>query len=135
MAGIAADNDTQGQFDRLIFIFESDEWQEVWESLNLSVESFETLKLAHKAKDIDVWKACQKAEVMLVTGNRKGKGADSLEVAIRALNEANSFPVFTLAAPTQVMKSWPYARRVAESFLDYLEDWNGLRGTGRIWLP
>jgi hypothetical protein len=135
MAGIAADNDTRGQFDKLIFIFESDEWREVWESLNLSVESFETLKLDPKTKDIEVWKVCQKAEVMLVTGNRQGKGADSLEAAIRTLNKADSLPVFTLADSTRVMKSPSYAKRVAESFLDYLEDWNALRGTGRIYLP
>jgi hypothetical protein len=111
MAGIAADNDVRGQLKDLLDIFLSEEWREVWIPLNLSVANSSLWAFRVTAKDIDVWKVCQKEQIMLVTGNRKSEGPDSLETAIRTLNQPDSLPVFTLADPYRMAKRRSYAKR------------------------
>jgi hypothetical protein len=129
------DNDVLGQFQELIQLFQSPSWRGIWERLHLSVLTFESLGLDRTAPDVVVWQACQGRQVILVTGNRKGEGADSLEATIRRLNEAGSLPVFTLTDPKRLMRSKAYADRVAERLLEYLMDIDEYRGAGRLWLP
>jgi hypothetical protein len=129
------DNDISGQFEELIRILLSPTWRELWLSLKLPVETFETLGLTRDSPDVEVWKVCQSRQVILVTANRNQEGPDSLESAIRERNEAGSLPVFTIAAPRAVLASKAYAERVAVRLLDYLLDIDKYRGAGRLWLP
>jgi hypothetical protein len=129
------DNDIQGQFDELMQILLSPPWREIWDSLGLSVETFETMGLAREAPDVVVWQTCQSRQVLLVTGNRNNEGPDSLEAAIRHFNEASSLPVVTLANSRKFAKGRSYAERVVVRLLEYLLDIDDHRGTGRLWVP
>ena len=135
MRGIMGDNDVQGHFTRLLRIFLSPTWRELWERLHLAVETFETLGLEHLAPDVLVWETCQARQVVLVTGNRNDEGPDSLEATIRSRNTPDSLPVLTIASPKVFMKSRSYAERVAEKILECLLEIDTRRGAGRIWVP
>jgi hypothetical protein len=130
-----ADNDIRGQFRRLVRILLSPTWGEVWEGLGIPIETFETLGLARNAPDALIWQTCQARQVVLVTGNRKGEGPDSLEVTIRSQNTPDSLPVITLSSPRRILKDRRYAEGVAEKLLECLLEIDIRRGAGRIWVP
>jgi hypothetical protein len=135
VAGILADNDSIGQVRRLVALLESDEWHELWEALNLSVLTIAELGLAPNTPDAQVWRICQEKGLVLITSNRNSDSADSLELTIRAENQSDSLPVFTLADPGKVRNNKNYADDVAATLLEYLHDIDKLRGTGRLYLP
>jgi hypothetical protein len=130
-----ADNDIEGQFATLLHLLNSDTWRELWQSLNLVVETFESLELERRAPDVLVWTTCQDREVILITGNRNHDGPDSLEATLRARNEAGCLPVFTLADPDSITQGGGQASLVAERLLGYLLEIDRYRGAGRLWLP
>lgn len=135
MPGLMGDNDIQGQFEDLLSLFLSDTWREVWDSLNLTIETFESLGLSRDVSDLVLWQTCQNRQVVLVTGNRNGEGPDSLEAVLQKWHDPRRLPVFTLAQPKRVRRSKAYAERVAERLLDYLLDLDNYRGVGRLYLP
>jgi hypothetical protein len=59
MAGIMADHNVEGHFVVLLRLWTSAAWRAVWESLQLEVESFERLGIAHDTSDRDLWQLCQ----------------------------------------------------------------------------
>ena len=135
MKGLLADNDVQRQVEILRHIFESEAWREIWRNLNLPLLSFETLGLPRSASDADLWRGCQKHEVILITANRNEDGPESLETTIREFNNFESLPVFTLANPKRLLHDRAYADRIAERLLEYLLEIDKVRGTGRLYLP
>lgn len=86
MRAIMADNDIQGHMNVLMQLLLSEAWRDIWISLNLSVRTFADLSLATDVSDADLWHACQKDQVVLITGNRNKESADSLEATIQAHN-------------------------------------------------
>jgi hypothetical protein len=130
-----ADNDSGGQFEALLDVLNSDEWCELWQGLGLAVVTFESLGLARDAPDALVWDACQRNEIILVTGNRNDDGPESLEATLRARNQERSLPVFTLAHPDRVRPGGSETALVAMKFLEHLLEIDRYRGAGRIWLP
>jgi hypothetical protein len=108
---------------------------EFWQHLGLTVPSFTDLGLDPRSPDVDVWRACQAAELILITANRNDDGPDSLEMTIRTLNTPQSLPVLTLADANRVLNERSYAELVCDKLLEYLYDIDGLRGTGRLYLP
>jgi hypothetical protein len=135
MRAIMADNDIRGHMNVLIHVLESKAWSEIWLSLNLSVWTFADLSLAVDTSDANLWHACQRDQVILITGNRNHDGPDSLDATIQAHTTLTSLPVLTIADPNEVMQSPRYAHRVVETLLQYLLDIDKVRGTGRLWLP
>ena len=135
MRAIMADNDVQGHVAILAHLLLSDEWREIWLSLNLSIWSFADLSLTADASDAAVWHACQRGNVVLITGNRNKDGADSLEATLQTHNTATSLPVLTIADPNELIHSQEYASRVVDRLLRYLMDIDSVRGAGRLWLP
>src|SRR5262249_35580198 len=111
MPGLMADNDIQGKFNALVTYLVSGSWKDVGELLGLTVETFESLGLSENAPDIVVWQVCQARGVLLVTGNRSSHDPDSLEVAIRTLNQLTSLPVFTLSDADRFRSDRSYAER------------------------
>jgi hypothetical protein len=134
MVSVMADNDVAGHFDELLRLLSSDEWRDIWDDLGVGVESFEGLGLVRDAPDRLVWQTCQERQVILFTGNRNQESAESLEATIRALNQADSLPVLTLADPDRFRRSRAYAERVAERFPDCLMNIQHHRGAGRLYL-
>jgi hypothetical protein len=130
-----ADNDIQGQMAILVQLLESKAWREIWVSLNLSVRTFVDLSLSASDSDSAVWHACQREQVILITGNRNNEGEDSLHATMQAHNTPMSLPVMTLADSDRAAHDWHYAQRIVESLLQYLLDIDKVRGAGRLWLP
>ncbi len=135
MVAIMPDNDVAGQFAAILRLVRSDTWKAIWDDLGVSELSFEDLGLSRDAPDLLVWQTCQSRQVILFTGNRNQESPESLEAALRAFNQADSLPVFTLADPDHFRHSRAYADRVAERFLDYLMNLEHHRGAGRLYLP
>lgn len=135
MRAIMADNDLVGHVGEIVRVLLSDEWREIWLSLKLEVRTFADLSLGKDASDATVWNACQKEQVILITGNRNKKRADSLQATIEAQNTSDSLPVFTVSDPTRLVHSGEYLDEVVESLLDYLLFIDKVRGAGRLWLP
>jgi len=135
MKAILSDNDVEGHFAALVEIWESDEWLEFWMSLNIRIQTFETLGLSRHVPDSEIWTLCQSEQVVLVTGNRNDDGPDSLESTIRRHNDVKCLPVFTLANPNRILLDREYAARAAELLLDYLLRIDEFRGCGRVFVP
>jgi len=135
MTGILADNNVEKHLDILLYVWESGEWRELWDSLNLPLQTFEELGISRDVNDAVLWQECQRRQVVLVTANRNKEGATSLEATIRLHNRADSLPVFTLADADRVLSERAYAMRAAEKLLEYLFTIDKVRGTGRLYLP
>ena len=126
MKALMADNDVGGPLLTIL---------EIWESLSLLVVTFEEIGMPRTAADVDLWRECQRREIVLVTGNRNRRDETSLEATLQAFGTARSLPVFTLADPRRVPEERPYAGRVAVRLLQYLMEIDNIRGTGRLYLP
>lgn len=101
----------------------------------ISYLHFADIGLLHDAPDAEVWDACQRHGLVLITDNRNEDSPDSLEATIRARNTRTTLPVLTIANLPHLGQSRQYADRVIERLLDFLERMDALRGTGRLFLP
>ncbi len=135
MQGILADNNVEGHVNRLLLLVRSDEWGEIWASLGLTVESFDSLGLLRNTPDAILWHVCQQRELILITANRLQRAADSLEATIQKDNGPQSLPVITLANADRVLEDRDYTKRAVEKLLEYLIDMDNYRGTGRLYVP
>lgn len=133
--GLLPDNDIEGQFAILLSHLTSDLWKDTWLRLDVTVFTFESLGLSRDATDREVWQMCQEQNILLVTGNRNDDGPHSLHSTIQDLNNSKCLPVFTLANPERIRQTPSYAEEVAVVMLEYLMDFEEIRGAGRIWLP
>lgn len=135
MADLLADADIGGHFLRLLQVLQSENWSDSWNSLGIKIQTFKALNLKPDAKDFEIWETCQKFGLVLVTGNRNMEGPDSLEATIRANRTDTCLPVFTLSDPSRILREREYAELVAVKLMEYLDDLENLRGTGRIYVP
>jgi hypothetical protein len=135
VSGILPDVNVQGHFDRVLDLWREQALLELWNELGQPLVTFEDLGLSRAATDAEVWAVCQRAEVVLLTANRKDEGPTSLEATIRQQNTPTSLPVLTIADANRFMHDRAYADRVAGRLLDYLADLDNLRGAGRLYLP
>jgi hypothetical protein len=132
---LLADVNIEGHVARLASLMQSDYWRDVWDDLDIRSRTFRDVGLSPEDTDAHVWLICQQQQFYLLTSNRNDDGPDSLEATIRTHNEASSLPVFTLSDGDRILQSKDYAERVTESLFDKLLRIDGLRGTGRLYLP
>ena len=135
MKGILADANIIGQVEALVRQMQSDTWAEFWLALGLEFKRFEDLGLSEDASDLEIWQACQREQLILITDNRNDKSADSMEATIRQFNQPDSLPVFTISDLARFGTSRDYADKVMEHLYDYLLRIDEVRGTGRLYLP
>lgn len=135
MRGLLADHNCEGHVQALARIFVSKTWHSVWQDLNLNMKTLASVGLSQRAPDIEIWQLCQTRELVLITRNRNGQGADSLEAVINRLNQPKSLPVVTLANADRILRIKSYAERTAERLLEYLIDMEKYCGTGRLFVP
>jgi hypothetical protein len=135
MIRLLADNDAEGHVGILVRVLMSETWIAFWNDLGLAVVLFEDLGLHRDARDAEVWRTCQREQVVLITNNRNADDPDSLERTIREENRSDSLPVFTLANPEQIRVDRAYAERTALRLLEYLTYLDDARGAGRLFLP
>ena len=135
MRGILADINVGKQRRAILAVWSSEYWRDIWQGLDLAVESFQGLGLSLDASDAAIWRTCQREQLVLLTGNRNKDGPDSLEAVIRDENRPDSLPVVTIADTERVLQDWAYAERVAVRILDYLMRIDEVRGAGRLYVP
>jgi hypothetical protein len=135
MIKLLADNNADGHVDVLVRFFVSDAWIAFWNELQLASVTFEDLGLDRSASDADLWRICQREQIVLITNNRNARGPDSLEAIIRAENHTGCLPVFTLANPDRIANDREYSERAAVSLLEYLISLDDARGMGRVFIP
>lgn len=135
MPSIMADHDVEGHLRALLRVLMSDEWRGFWEELGYPIETFESLGIASNTPDRRLWCLCQERGIVLITGNRNKAGPESLEAAIEQLSTEASLPVLTISEPHRIFTSNEYTHRTAVRLLEYLDDMDRLRGTGRLFLP
>lgn len=135
MKAILGDFNIEGQVRLLIAALEAEGWSELWAELGLEVMTFARLGIPGTTPDDELWRLCQREQIVLLTANRNHDGPDSLEAVIRNENRADSLPVFTLGDADRVAQSREYAVRTAVQLLDHLLRIDDLRGTGRLYLP
>lgn len=87
------------------------------------------------ADDRTIWKHCQANSLLLLTANRNERGSDSLQAVIREFNHADSLPVLTLADPDRVLRDAVYRELCAYRIADIALALDGVRGTGRLFIP
>ncbi len=110
-------------------------WADFWEYANPVFVTFDDIGLSADATDREIWLTCQDRQLILLTDNRNKESEDSLEATIREHNTPLSLPVFTIGDLPRFRLSKEYAQRVIEFVYRYLIDIDGVRGTGRLYLP
>lgn len=133
--GVLADVNIEAHVDYLMARTQAAPWSDLWQGLGLVYVRFADLGLQRDAPDAEIWERCQIGEYVLITTNRNSDRADSLEATIRAQNTEQSLPVLTIARPERLRRSRDYADEIIESLFATLIDIEGLRGTGRLYLP
>jgi hypothetical protein len=116
-------------------ICEAPPWVEFWQELQCAVYTLADIGLTEDSPDAEVWHACQKNDIVLITGNRNAERSDSLEPTIRRHNQEHCLPVITFADQKRVIRDRLYAEAVAERMLEIFFDLDQLRGTGRLYVP
>ena len=123
-----ADANWAGHLALLVRLFHESWRRDVGEVLHLTPVSFADLGLQADASDREVWEACQRTQVVLLTANRNDAGPASLEATIQQHNTTESLPVFTLANDQRVLRDRPYAEAVADRLLEFLFDMTIIAG-------
>ena len=138
MNGLLVDHNIEGHMTRLLDVLFSVGYGDLWEKLNLAIDTCRSWGIADSTDDRTLWNLCQTRGYSLVTANRNHDGENSLEAAIRAGGLAD-FPVFTLADANRIMNDSEYALAAGISLIEYLLNFErtpeSVLGTGRLYLP
>ncbi|MBX9585534.1 MAG: hypothetical protein K2X87_34945 [Gemmataceae bacterium] len=135
MRGVLPDHNCEGHVTRLLVAARAAGYGDFWDALGLAVESFAAVGLHPRSPDSDVWRTCQREQLVLVTVNRNHRGPDSLEAVIRAEGVADSLPVLTIGDENAVIADRGYALRAFIRLFDYLDRIGEHRGAGRLYIP
>ncbi len=95
---------------------------------------FADVKLPTNSNDRVVWRFAQEHEMLLLTGNRNMKGANSLEATLREEFTADSLPVLTISDADRLAER-EYRERCAYQLFDIVLDLGIFRGTTRLYIP
>ena len=135
MRGLLVDVNIQGQMKSIQLIFKSTEWAEFWHDLDLEFLHFSQVGLNRRSKDSEIWRTCQREELILVTANRNHDGLDSLGEMIASENSDIALPAITIGDQEALRLSKQYALKVAIRILEILYDIDIYRGSGRAFVP
>jgi hypothetical protein len=135
MPTILADHNVERHLDVLVSIWTSPEWYELWEWLDGRVCKFESVGLPITTPDSELWRFCQKHQMLLLTANRNADGPDSLEDVSRQSGDAGSLPILTPGDADRILFDRDYAEAVASRILDILAGLENLRGAHRLYVP
>jgi predicted nuclease of predicted toxin-antitoxin system len=128
---VLADHNLEGQALLLWGTLASEGWLEL---IRLRLVTLAEVGLAADANDRDVWRYVQNNGLILLTGNRRMRGDDSLERTIRREVTPRSLPVLTVANVERLDERL-YRERCASRFLEIVLDLDNYRGVGRIYIP
>ena len=128
---ILADHNLEGQAVLLWGTLARQGWVEL---LELQLLTFVEVRLPIDADDRTVWRFVQENQMLLLTGNRSMKDADSLEETIRQENRANAIPVITVADVDRLDER-SYREKCASRLIEIILDLGIYYGSGRLFIP
>jgi predicted nuclease of predicted toxin-antitoxin system len=116
---VLADNDCRGAVAALRRIVEAS-WAEESQELSLTFRELEEVGLSPQSSDLQIWDACQRDQMVLITSDRShADGPDSLDEIIRTRATATSLPVLTIGDATRVVYDRAYAEACVYRMMDH----------------
>ncbi|GAB4214025.1 MAG: hypothetical protein OHK0022_51940 [Roseiflexaceae bacterium] len=100
----------------------------------LRLLTFADVGLPFDSDDRTVWRFAQHHQMVLLTGNRKMKGIDSLEQTIREESTSTSLPVITISSVQRLDERF-YRERCAIRLVEIMIDVDAYLGAGRLFIP
>lgn len=128
---VLADHNLEGQAILLWGTLATEGWLTL---LPLRLVMFHEVGLPNDSSDRDVWRYAQTHQMILLTGNRRKTGDDSLEQVIREENMPTSMPVITVAR-VERLDERTYRERCSSRLVEIMLDIENYRGAGRIFIP
>lgn len=131
MSTILIDHDIEGQAMLLWAQISSEGWPDLF---LIRFVRFDDVNLPYASTDRAVWRFAQQNAMILLTGNRNMKDADSLEQTIRDENHSTSLPVLTVSNVERMVHK-DYRDRCEASLLEIVLYVENYRGAGRLFIP
>src|SRR5262249_20514593 len=128
---LLADHNLEGQAILLWGTLATEGWLTL---LPLRLVMFHEVGLPADTTDREVWRYAQAHQMVLLTGNRRKKGQDSLEQVIREENTPTSLPVITVARVNRLDER-AYRERCSSRLVEIMLDIESYVGVGRIYIP
>jgi hypothetical protein len=128
---VLADHNLEGQAVLLWGTLASEGWLTLQP---LRLVMLHEVGLPADSTDRDVWRYAQTHQMVLLTGNRRKKGVDSLEQVIREENRPTSMPVITVARVNRLDER-AYRERCSSRLIEIMLDIENYAGVGRIFIP
>ena len=110
---------------------ESEGWLKL---LDIPMLTFRDVGLSIDSSDREIWRFAQRQKYILLTGDRKNEGIDSLEQTIQDENTPTSLPVVTVGVVDRLMER-RYRERCVERLIDIIVEIENYLGVGRIYIP
>ena len=104
------------------------------ELLPLRLVTFDDVDLPPDSDDRTVWRLAQARRLLLLTGNRRMRGPESLEQVIREENTPTSMPVITVGRVNRLDES-TYRERCSRRLIEITLDLENFLGLGRVFVP
>lgn len=128
---VLADHNLEGQAVLLWGTLAAEGWLALFP---LRLVRFHEVGLPADSTDREVWRYAQMHQLVLLTGNRRKKGVDSLEQVIREENTPTSLPVITVARVDRLDER-VYRERCSSRLVEIMLDIENYVGVGRIFIP
>jgi hypothetical protein len=128
---LLVDHNLEGQAVLLQGVLAAEGWIDL---LSLRFVTLREVGLPLNSSDRTIWRFSQVQQMLLLTGNRRKRGADSLERTIHEENTLTSLPVITVSNAER-MDERSYREHCGISLVRIILDLENYRGTGRIYLP
>jgi len=127
---VLSDHNMEGQAMMLWGTLVTEGWLDLYP---LKIVTFTQVDLPKDSSDRVVWRFAQENDMLLITGNRRMKGEDSLEQTLREENTSTS-PVITVSDLERVAEV-TYREKCLSKLLDIVLDLENFRGTERLFIP
>jgi len=128
---VLADHNLEGQAVLLWGTLATEGWLTL---LPLRLVMLHEVGLPADSTDRGVWRYAQTHQMVLLTGNRRKKGVDSLEQVIREENTPASLPVITVARVNRLDER-AYREQCSSRLIEIMLDIENYVRVGRIFIP
>jgi hypothetical protein len=128
---ILVDQNLRGQAVLIWGTLATEGW---FELLPLRLVTFDDVALPPDSDDRAVWRLAQTLRLLLLTGNRRMSGPNSLEQVIREENTSTAMPVITIGRVNRLDESG-YRSLCSRRLIEIALDLENYLGMGRIFIP